>query len=391
MWVVAGGVLSFLYGFRGVSSYEGHVQVGYGYDNNIFRSPPEYRPANTLANALVDPRQQDAFLFLHTEHEFRGVFRGGHRLSFYVDGEWLRFRRYTEYSEYDVEGGLKYRHRVGRGYRLYFRGDVRRAHQRLFNILGQGLTRLFTFTEFSVGHWQRWKPVRRVVLRPEVGVRYRDYVEVPNRMSLDNWRFSSSLELQVQMGEGRHHQLFVRPYMQYRWYLGWVVRDSQGNRLPGYPLRRYWYRGIAGGYQLDVDRFLLTVSGYWEARRDNFQQWYGYDELGVQVVGKWDWVRWRLWVYGGFRDRDWLRKKGYLVDGSKPPLYWRYYQVGVRAVYFWFSWLGMYFSVRYVVRETNVEVPFRRTNRPYQAVVLHGGLYLYVDVGDRRLKSVSRR
>ncbi len=209
--VVAGGMLCFLYGFRGGNRYEGRALVGYGYDSNIFRSPPEYRPANTPASALIDPRQQDEFLYLRTEHEFRRVFQGGHWLSLFVDGEWLGFRRYPEYSEYDVEGGLKYRHRVGRGYRLYFRGDVRRAHQRLFNILGQGLTRLFTFTEFSVGHWQRWKPVRSLVLIPEVGVLYRDYVEVPNRMSLDNLRFSASFEVHVLVRSDRRHQLCARP------------------------------------------------------------------------------------------------------------------------------------------------------------------------------------
>ncbi len=369
-------------------TYQGRLQVGYGHDNNVFRSPPEYRPPNTPPDSLRDPRQKDNFTYIETRHKFQKFFTRKHRLTLVLDGQLLRFKQYPEYSEYDFEGALKYRFKPWRISGFFVSTGVRRAHKRLFNVLGQGLTRLFTFTDVSVAHWQRWRPVRFLVIIPEVEFINRDYVEVPNRMSLDNTRLTLNGKIQLIPDRKGYHQFFFRPYMQFRDYKGWIVRDSLGNRLPDYPLRKYTYKGFEVGYQLDMDLITITLSYYQEQRRDNFQQWYGYDETGYLASVVFNSDKFIVSLSTAIRNRDWLRKKGYLLDKSKPPLYWKRFKVVGEVAFFPVRWLGTYVNVAYLSRDTNVEVPFKKVNRPYRALVLHAGLFIRFDT---ETKSKKRR
>ncbi len=365
-------------------TYKGHLQVGYGYDNNIFRSPLEYRPPNTPPDSLRDPRQNDQFLYLSTRHRIQGFVHPKHRLALILDGKTQNFSTYGEYSEYDLEGKLKYRFKPWKIAGFFGGTGVRRAHKRLFNVLGQGLARLFTFTDVSLAHWQRWRPVRFIVFTPEIAFTHRNYVEIPNRMSLDNRRLALDAKLQVIPDRKGYHQFFFRPYAQFRNYRAWIVRDSLGNRLPTYPLRKYQYKGVEGGYQLDMEPLTITLAWYTEQRRDNFQQWYGYNEMGYRLAVAFDNDRWRAGLTASYRDRDWLQKKGYLVDKTKPPLFWQRLNVSGEVSFFPLKWGAVYCHVAYLSRETNVEVPFKKVNRPYESVVVHGGIALRIDTDKRK-------
>ncbi len=360
-------------------TYESRTQVGYGHDNNVFRSPPEYRPPNTPPDSLRDPRQKDNFIYFETRQKFQKFFTRKHRFTFVLDGQVLRFSKYPEYSEYDFEGQLKYRFKPWKISGFFFSTGVRRAHKRLFNVLGQGLARLFTFTDLSVAHWQRWRPVRFLVITPEISFVNRDYVEIPNRMSLDNTRLTLEAKIQIIPDKNGYHQLFFRPYTQYRDYKGWIVRDSLGNRLPTYPLRKYTYKGFEVGYQLDMDFLTITLSYYQESRRDNFQQWYGYDESGFLTSITYQSNKFVVSLASAIRNRDWLQKKGYLLDRTKPPLFWKRFKIGGEIAFFPVWWLGTYVNLTYLSRDTNVEVPFKKVNRPYKAFVLHAGVYIRFD------------
>ncbi|NPA34779.1 MAG: hypothetical protein GXO48_07630 [Chlorobi bacterium] len=366
----------FSQGMQSQIAYDSKTRIGFGHDNNVFRSPPEYRPPNTPPDSLRDPRQQDNFLYFRSRHRFQKFFTPKHRFRLVLDGQLRRFIKYPEYSEYDLKGQLKYRFKPWKISGFFFGTGVRRAHKRLFNVLGQGLARLFTFTDLSISHWQRWRPVRFLIISPKITYIYRDYVEIPGRMSLDHSRVKMDIKIQVIPDKNGYHQVFVRPYMQYRDYKAWIVRDSLGNRLPTYPLRKYNYTGIEVGYQFDMDKLKVDLSYYIESRRDNFQQWYGYDESGFLFSASYRLPKLNFSVFSSLRNRDWLRKRGHLLNGNKPPLIWRRFKLGGEVAFFPLKWLGTYLNMTYMSRGTNVEVPFKKVNRSYKAFVFHAGLFL---------------
>jgi len=371
-----------------------------GVENNIFHSPSSY--INNLGETLTEDSliQSDGLNGFGWDLELKRDF-GRHRLRLEQDGWLRRYGSYSTANQGDYQAELKYDYDLNRKIDLGARLQGSKTNKIGTNVLGEELTKTFSYAETRADGYFELRPTRQNRTKLDFSWRNKNYASDPGVESLSHRLTDLGIgsKQDFQLGTTTHN-IELELNWEDKAYRDRTATDSTGSsRDITYPRRHWQYLSAQLTYGLELFRHWTVEPSFEITRRnDLFQDYYTYNQVenGIDLGYESN----RLAVDAGFKstNRHYLVRTARQLQGPEPDLVYKYHRYTLEASYAIVSGVFLTGEYEHLARITNVTVETMRTRRSYNysrfnfgvAFGLQGVFHLG-DIRGGRNKSGNRR
>lgn len=318
------------------------------------------------------------------------AFGARHQLEGTYESSLRRYQTFDTQSEQQHDLELNYELEASDAWAL--EGELSRRWNRSVgtNVLGDQLSRLFSYRQWEVAPEVSWTVSQTTTLKLKYQRRWRTYATQEGltplsydgqRVRLIGWfRFEEA---------GRPQWFYTRIQVRQKDYREYQARNLAGRQDPSHPTNTLRYASARAKYNIDLnDDLSWSVGTMLRRRADPFEGYYDYWYARLESEVEWDVtqamsleaeVRWRRYQYDEKEapqpNRD-----------TAPSLRYDYIDGSLRAVCAVRSYLDAYATITTDRRQSNVDVQSRRTRRSYNVHRATVGLRTDLDRLYRRIR-----
>lgn len=349
-----------------------------GVEDNVFKSPTQLLQNQAIlgADSLV---RRDAIYQYGGDIEVERALGARHEVAVEYGAALQRYATFSSQNERENDLALRYAYDAPGRLTLHTEVDRRWNRSVGTSVLGDELTRLFSYRHWEVTPQLEWDLSEMASLTLDYRRRWRTYDTQAglNPLSYDDHRLQLISWLRFQEA-GRPQWLFFQASMREKQYRDYQARDLGGQQDPSYPTNTLRYASLRAKYNMDVsDTFSWGIGTKLRRRADAFEGYYNYRYARLDGEIEWDVqpsttialeAKWRHYRYD---------EKS--AATPKEPLRYNYVDGALHLTHRLRPYLHVVAQVSTDRRISNVGDVTRRTRRSYAVHTVTTGLRLDVE------------
>ncbi len=337
-----------------------------GYNSNIYKSPEELDESDLIVN----PVTSDLLRGIDLDAGVSYYITKNQRFTVDYSGSDIRYNQYPNANQYRHRLRFIYRFETSKTSTFYLSSNAVYSRKLGTNVLGEGLTRIFTSIGYGISPRFDFQISKRFHQSIEYTYREKNYRETIGYESLDyrEHRALFSTQFFLKTSKLYRNLELILDYRNRR-LPEYTARDILGDQQPGYPRKQYQYFTSSLGYNHKLMQHKFEIFTWFRHRKDPFQGYYSYNEyriwsrFGGKLIGKLSFD-----IFASYKHRTYLNKtarQGPAIDIVDPNLIWDNMDAKTSVRYDFSRYISFDFSYILDVRDTNVADISSTTNRAY--------------------------
>lgn len=349
-----------------------------GVEDNVFKSPATLQQGDTILrrDSLI---KRDAIYLFGGAVDIERRLGKRQELALDLDVTRQRYASFPNQNERSFDAELEYSYDAPGHLTFNMTLDRRWRRSVGTNVLGDELTRLFSYRHWEVTPELEWDVSDVASLSLDYRRRWRTYDTRDGLLPLsydgDRVRLISWLRFRDAF---RPQWVYLRANVRSKDYRDYLARDLDGRQEEAYATNTLRYISLRAKYNLDVTDKVSWQAGVLLRRRvDTFEGYYNYRYVRLGTGIAWQILpsttieadaKWRHYVYD--------EKSASAPD---EPLRYNYVDVDLEVAHEMEPYLHLIASMETDQRFSNVDNVARRTRRSYTMHTVTAGLRLDVD------------
>ncbi len=334
-----------------------------GREFNIFKSPELLydRGANQYIDTLII---SDNFIDIGFDSKFEIKKKKDYKLEVGTD---LWSRHYFSYSNANqnrlgtnvlFEKILSKKAIVGAEYNFSWNDKIGTT------ISGEELMRSFKYLKNGGEVFFEYTPLKTIEFVTKISTEKKKYYKDVTTMPLDHKTLEGEFEVDYTINKQNSAQVNIdlkdRKYDQY------YASDSLGGNSPnnGFRHLKYFSFGLDYNYKLNKR---ISINPYFDysIRKDLFQDYYSYSGKSPGVRFRYNNKKFYAYVNTAYRNIKYAKRYAYTLIKNSNLLEYKYIKYYVKLKYKWSKKIEFYAEFSSQNRNSNTELEYVRTRRPY--------------------------
>ncbi|MEF8795736.1 MAG: hypothetical protein V5A48_04725 [Salinivenus sp.] len=260
-----------------------------GMQENVFKSPNRLLQNQSMlgTDSLI---RRDAIYRYGGGVDVERALGARHEVAVEYDAALQRYATFSSQNAREHDLALRYAHDAPGSLSLEMEVDRRWNRSVGTSVLGDELTRLFSYRHWEVNPQLEWDLSEMASLTLDYRRRWRTYDTQAglaplsyndHRLQLINW-------LRFQKAD-RPQWIFLQASVREKQYRDYQARDLDGQQDPSYPMNTLRYASLRAKYNMDVsDTFSWGIGTKLRRRVDAFEGYYNYQYARLDGEIEWD-------------------------------------------------------------------------------------------------------